>query len=102
MSERLFTYAALIELLLEVRSLIDTPNTDVTWSRFKDVNEALKFLDSCIESLRLGNESALDDIMLLFAPTGSLQEIFIASGWGNEFIEISSRFDDAFSQMREI
>ncbi|MFD0694967.1 hypothetical protein ACFQZT_12745 [Paenibacillus sp. GCM10027628] len=80
-------YAALIELLLEVRSLVDSPNTNVTWSRFKDVDEVLEYLDSCIESLRQGSESALEDLKLLFAPTGSLQEISIDSGWGNKFIE---------------
>lgn len=93
MEKRHFKYAALIQLLLEVRSLLDKPNTDVTWSRFKDVDEALEYLDLCIERLRLENEFVLDDLKLLFAPTGSLQEISIHSGWGNEFIEISSRFD---------
>jgi hypothetical protein len=86
-------YTALIEILLEVRCHIDLPTTNVIWSRFKDVEETLEYLDSCVESLRQENESALDDLMLLFAPTGSLQEISISSGWGNEFIEILSKFD---------
>lgn len=94
-----FKCAGLKELLLEVRSLVATPNTDVTWSRFKDVDEVLECLDLCIENLRLGNKSALGEIMFLFAPTGSLQEISIASGWGTEFIEISSRFDDIMASI---
>ncbi|MCR8633911.1 hypothetical protein [Paenibacillus radicis (ex Xue et al. 2023)] len=38
MAERLFKYSALIELLLEVRSLVDTPNNEFIEisSRFDD------------------------------------------------------------------
>ncbi|MGG1555620.1 hypothetical protein [Paenibacillus ferrarius] len=92
----------LIELLLKVRSYVDSPNTDVSWSRFKDVDEALGYLDACIERLRQGNGSDIGDLKIIFAPTGSLQEISISSGWGNEFIEISNRFDDVMANGRKL
>lgn len=58
----------LIELLKYVRSIVDTPNTDLCWSRY-------------------------NDLAYFFAPTGSLQEISISNGWGEEFIEVSEAID---------
>lgn len=94
-------YAAVISILLEVRSIIDSLYTDVVWSRFNNVNEALEYIDSSIEALTRQDGSVLDDLKILFAPTGSLQEISIRSGWGNEFIEISSKFDAAMEFIEE-
>lgn len=39
------------------------------------------------------SESCMEKINLLFAPTGDLQEISISNGWGEKFIEVSSKFD---------
>ena len=49
---------------------------------------------------RAGAGQSLDEagrgrLRLLFAPTGALQETFISSGWGREFVELAARFDDA-------
>jgi hypothetical protein len=36
---------------------------------------------------------------VLFAPAGDLQEISIFSGWDEEFLELSSRFDDELARL---
>jgi len=33
------------------------------------------------------------DLVVLFGPTGSIQEVSISSGWGREFLEVGARFD---------
>ncbi|MFX3633579.1 MAG: hypothetical protein ACE3L7_24825 [Candidatus Pristimantibacillus sp.] len=83
----------LVDLLWEVRKLIDSPDTDVTWSNYRSVEEALSALNTYINRLNKGDKSVFSEIQLLFAPTGSLQEISISNGWSNEYIELSSRFD---------
>lgn len=88
------SYTLLVDLLWEVRKLIDTPNTDVTWSEYRTVEEVLSALDTYIKRLNQLDKLVVSELELLFAPTGSLQEISISSGWTNEYIELSSRFDD--------
>ena len=34
---------------------------------------------------------------MLFAPTGPIQEVSLSSGWGDVFIELAERFDDAMA-----
>ena len=34
---------------------------------------------------------------VLFAPTGPMQELSIDSGWGQEFIALADRFDEAMA-----
>jgi hypothetical protein len=36
---------------------------------------------------------------LLFAAAGDLQETSIYAGWDQEFLELSSRFDDALDNL---
>ncbi|OPH47269.1 hypothetical protein BC351_12275 [Paenibacillus ferrarius] len=87
-------YTLLVDLLWEVRKLIDSPNTDITWSNYRSVEEVLSACDTYIERLNENDKSVVTELELLFAPTGSLQEISISSGWSNEYIGLSSRFDD--------
>ena len=40
---------------------------------------------------------ALQSLSLLFAPTGSLQEVASSTGWGDAFLRLAARFDEAAS-----
>lgn len=88
------SYSRLVELLLEIKNILNSPNTDVTWSKYQTVEEAFLELDICIKRLTQRDKSVILELKTLFAPTGSLQEISIDSGWGHYFIELSSRFDN--------
>jgi hypothetical protein len=35
------------------------------------------------------------ELRVLFAPTGPIQEVSVSSGWGDAFLELADRFDDA-------
>lgn len=87
-------YSNLLEIVMEMRNLIDSPETDLVWSRFNTIDEVMKDLDSCIDKLELNDKSVIKDIKYMFAPTGSYQEISINSGWGDKFIELSKRVDE--------
>lgn len=86
-------YKGIIEILKEVRDIIDSPDTDVAWSRYNTVEEVVEDLELHIKKMTINEESAIENLKVLFAPTGSLQEISISSGWGCKFLEIASRFD---------
>ena len=55
--------------------------------------EIVASLNRAIESLERGMEVNRDELKLLFAPTGALQETAIDNGWGDEFLSLSERFD---------
>ncbi|MHA2232471.1 MAG: hypothetical protein ACXAB4_08260, partial [Candidatus Hodarchaeales archaeon] len=46
-----------------------------------------------IEKLKVNETTTIAEIKLLFAPTSSLQDIAIHSGWGDDFLVISSKVD---------
>ena len=51
----------------------------------KKVVEEVDDINQHLKRLRKGDLSKIDDLTLMFAPTGSLQEISISSGWGRDF-----------------
>lgn len=87
------TFRELLLLLGAVRDYLDTNRADVMWSHFGSIDAALEVVDSYIDRAYLCDTSVIPELKLFFAPTGDAQEIAIQSGWGAEFLEIASRFD---------
>lgn len=87
--------AEVIGILQQVKQFLGLPHTDVVWSRYDSVEEAVDDIDRHMERLRSGDLTGMEDLRLLFAPTGSLQEISISSGWGEELLHLAARFDQA-------
>jgi len=82
----------LIKILREVREYI-TDESDMSWSGFSSAGKLRAELDNFIGRLKEGNIKVLKKIEFEFLPTGSLQEHSISNGWGNEYINLSSRVD---------
>ena len=55
--------------------------------------DALREFDAFVAQIESGDTSRRADLELLFAPTGSIQEVSVSSGWGDEFLAVSERFD---------
>src|SRR5579884_3833166 len=85
----------LAQILREARSLLALPGNDFVWSRWADAAEALRELDPLIAAVEIGPLPERLDLTVLFAPTGSIQEVSINSGWSIEFLALSARFDAA-------
>jgi hypothetical protein len=84
----------MIRILEEVRTLLEQA-CGTPWSA-QEPQHILPILNEEISSLITSGQ--LRDpkrLRLLFAPTGALQEISLAGGWAERFLEISSRFDDS-------
>ncbi len=65
-----------------------------------DVASAVKELEFQLQ--RLEGSLALDPslVRLMFAPTGSLQDISIHNGWGEEFLRLASQVDKFCGDLR--
>ena len=83
----------LVEVLRETRELLARPDNNFIWSYWDSATDALREFDAFITQIESGDTSRRSDLELLFAPTGSIQEVSISSGWGQELLALSARFD---------
>lgn len=90
----------IIGILQLVIRILQQPGTDVVWSHYNSVREATDDIEQHIERLRRGDLTGIEDLTLLFAPTGSLQEIAINSGWGDGFLTLAADYDRALESLR--
>jgi hypothetical protein len=75
--------------------LLSRPGNDFAWSSWNGGEEASLEIWGHIAELQAGGLPKKMDLTILFAPTGNLQEVSLSSGWGDEFLELATRFDKA-------
>ena len=83
----------LIIIFDDLLSYIKRPGADLVWSHWDNVDDAIKELEDHKYRFLKNDFSKLDDASFLFAPTGSLQEVSLSNGWGDEFIQLASKMD---------
>jgi len=88
----------LIEILREARAFLARPDNDFAWSSWEDAPAALREIDGIVSRIESADMPKRAAIEVLFLPTGPIQEVSLSSGWGQEFVELASRFDSAIEQ----
>jgi hypothetical protein len=83
---------SLMNLMDELRLLVRRPGNNYHWSSWDGPDDALRELDA-IEKQLAGGAIPIRALRMLFAATGSLQELSVSSGWGSEFLRLAARFD---------
>jgi hypothetical protein len=89
----------LVEVLRDARNLLARPGNDFSWSAWRDAPEALREIDALIERVESGDLPKSLDLEILFAPGGPIQEVSLSSGWGEEFLGVAQRFDEAIKKL---
>lgn len=82
----------LLAVLRETRRLLSRPDNRMGWSWWSDVGEALREFDDAVRAGAWGR------LRGLYAPAGPLQDVSISSGWAEEFLDVSARFDAAVAK----
>jgi hypothetical protein len=77
---------------LENAILLLRKSSPSTWGA-SSPTEAMELLELERNKVLLSQQFDKKLLQSLFAPTGSIQEISIGNGWGDEFIEISKIVD---------
>lgn len=90
-------FVRIINILKEVKTFIEVPNVDTSWSGYDTAQDLIMDLNNYIKRAEELDETVITEINLLFAPTGALQEISINNGWSDGFIKIAERFDEIVS-----
>lgn len=81
--------------------LLSCPDIDVTWSSYDNAEQIINELKKVGKGIFDGDIRSINKMKSLLGPTGSLQEISISSGWGNEFIEIANTIELEFNRIKE-
>jgi hypothetical protein len=89
----------LISVLNEAITRLVMPDNDFNWSRWSGAGEAVSEIKSHITSIQSGDLSRTWDLSILFGATGPIQEVSMSSGWGDEFLTLAKRFDDAVDRI---
>lgn len=93
------TRTALAEILEEARVLLAREDNDFGWSGWHGRADALAEIDAILARIGAGEPIRPASIELLFLPTGPLQEVSLSSGWGDRFLALADRFDQAISDL---
>ena len=80
-----------------LRNLLQYNTTDISWSRYSNIDEILLELATLENDIINMKPYAAEQLCFLLAPTGSLQEISISNGWGVEFCNIADSMENAIS-----
>jgi hypothetical protein len=87
----------LISVFEETRELLADPGNDFTWSSWAGREDALREMDGILSSLWCGVLPKSLSMTVLYAPTGPIQEVSLSSGWGEAFLALAERFDEAIT-----
>jgi hypothetical protein len=90
----------LLDVLRDAKSLISRPGNDFFWSEWDTASVALAEIQEIEEQIANNDFSHLFDLEVIFAPTGSMQELSISSGWADDFLSLANRFDKAIRRLK--
>ena len=91
----------LISVFEEARDLLADSDNNFDWSSWSGHQDSLGEVDGILSSLRRGALPERLSMVVLFAPTGPIQEVSISSGWGEAFLSLAERFDEAMKAAPE-
>jgi len=87
-----------VKQISRLKYLLSLPSTDVCWSTYNSALEVIDELELLRTQIEKQDKSAMNRLLFLLAPTGSLQEISLSSGWSYEFLEIADALENALGK----
>ena len=87
------TNAQIVALLRETADLVSASEASL-WSSRRP-SEVAKTLEGEIAEITAGRHPNSLELRVLFAPTGAIQEIALANGWSERYMQLASGFDTA-------
>ena len=84
----------LVEALTIVRRALETSSdNDFMWSSWDDSEAAQQEMQQVISALEKGESGAFEQIRVLIAPTGPLQEVALQAWWSDVFQTQAERIE---------
>jgi hypothetical protein len=89
----------LTDLIGQVKNKI-TDDSDMVWTNYDNAKQLRDELETYILELQSGDMGSIEKLKKFFLPTAPLQEHSISNGWGNEYLELSKKFDGLYAIRR--
>jgi hypothetical protein len=77
-------------------------NSDVAYTRFKDIGALKTEISTELEELENGNMDFLLKVYSHYLPTSTFQESYIDEHWENNQLDVSARMDELYQRLRPI
>ncbi|HTM66934.1 MAG TPA: hypothetical protein VL093_11470 [Flavipsychrobacter sp.] len=87
----------LLAIVKRVRGKI-TPESETGWNERRSIDEVIEQLNREVMALEGGDVNMLQLFNLYFAPTGFFQELAMANGWSDDYMQLSTKWDELYSQ----
>jgi hypothetical protein len=91
---------SLVKVLQETDELLSLKENDFAWSPWENLEDANAEIRKHITRLEADDFSGIENLKLLFAPTGAIQEISVSSGWGEKFLALAKKFDRTVARLK--
>ncbi len=88
----------LLQVLRLARECLALPENDFSWSSWQDADAAICEIDGLIVIVEMGKLPRRENISILFAPSGPIQEVSISSGWADEFLTLAEKADEVLER----
>jgi hypothetical protein len=98
-NDSLNDFQKIIEILTTILNKVNA-ETDVAWTQFNTPQELVDELTNDIRKLRACDYETLENVYLMFLPTGSLQELSISNGWEDEYLKLADQFDTCYEKLK--
>ncbi len=89
----------IIGILTVIRNKING-QTEMLYTLWENPQEAIEEINDCIQKLQTGDIGVLKTINMLFAPTGSFQELSMQNGWSDEYLKMGEQFDKINTRLK--
>ncbi|GAA3752657.1 MULTISPECIES: hypothetical protein [Flavobacterium] len=90
---------AVLKILGIIKSKI-TEETDLLWTNYNSAEELIAEINIIDNLLQDRNIKGVQVLGYLFAPTGTLQEIAMQNDWIQEYLNLSSKFDTLYENLK--
>jgi len=93
----------MIDEIIKIIELVKnkvSDSSDVAWTSYDSAKQFRDDLDTYITRPKANDKSCLEDLNILFLPTGIIQENSISNGWAGEYISLADRFDKLFKDLK--
>jgi hypothetical protein len=85
-------------ILIRIKSYL-SPDSDMIWAGQDNADGFIEGLNKDIQHIQNCSFIVLSDIYAKFLPTGTYQEISMSNGWGNEYINLSIKFEKIHARL---
>jgi hypothetical protein len=87
------------QILLSVRRFA-TDDSDVVWTTWDTPTQMRAEIDACLEKIRKHNIEGIKRAAFFFLPTSDFQEHSISNGWTDEYMRLSTLFDQVDQSLK--